>query len=440
MAPERAGSRSGTLALLLIASVAIAGCQTLPKRLGLEALLREPELTFDRSSDLVPPEGLRIISTDERQVGLAWEPVLVGEIGGYAIMRAGRDGELFELAGRTRSRFETVYIDDGDDGHELGDGELHHYRVHPYDTDGRVSRSHAYISATTEPAPDAPSGLRVYSNLPRKVALSWEPNERRSVWGYTILRSPTVAGPWQRVGTVEGRLRTVFEDPVPGDLRVMYYRVVALNHFGAEGGMTEPARAATKAEPLPPLGVELAAHALGRVELSWQPNVERDLARYEIWRSAQDDGQWEAELLIGSVPAPDAEFSDTTVRCGQQLRYRLRAIDADGLLSTHSEPLKVTADDIGLRSKRRTDGRYELMWDTKTGEDWAGARILEHRFALPDRELGAVSAENRFALPPLRQGRHHLSVVLTRGVGADAPGEASAADWPPCEIELMVED
>ena len=92
----------------------------------------------------------------------------------------------------------------------------------------------AALTATTEERPAVPDGLQVYSNLPRSAVLSWKPSETSGVSGYAIYRCPSTAGPWERVVFVEGRLNTVYEDTVPGDLRVMYYRISAVNRFGGE--------------------------------------------------------------------------------------------------------------------------------------------------------------------------------------------------------------
>jgi len=379
-------------------------------------------LVFDRTSDLLPPENLRITSNADRQVSLAWEPVLVGDVGGYAILRAAGNGEgPYKRIGITTSRFGTVFTDAGDKPGALGDGQTYSYRVHPYDRQGRVSRSHAALTATTEPKPVIPEGLQVYSNLPRRAVLSWKPSEQRAVAGYGIYRCPTMAGPWEHVTFVEGRLNSVYEDSIPGDLRVMYYRISAVNGFGGESEMTESAiRAVTKAEPLPPTGLKADARKLGRVALRWSSNVEPDVQSYEIWRSEKDDTDFGPETRIGTVEAAKTEYVDTAVGCGETVRYRLRAIDTDGLESFSSEPLEVTGPDLSLALQRTADGLL-LRWDAVRGKGFSSARVSEIRSVLPDKELASVSGVSEVALPDLAPGTELTVAFVDPEGGGAAP-------------------
>jgi fibronectin type 3 domain-containing protein len=355
--------------------------------------------------------------------------VLVGDVAGYMLLRAKGSGEdAFTRVGVTKSRFGTVFSDAGESAGALGDGQTYTYRVHPYDAKGRISRSHAALKATTEPRPDVPEGLQVYSNLPRSAVLSWKPSPAPGVSGYAILRCPTMAGPWERVAFVEGRLNTVYEDTVPGDLRVMYYRIAAVNRFGGESEPTErPIRAVTKAEPLPPIGLEASATSLGRAELRWAPNVEPDLASYEIWRALGRDGSFAEEVEVAEVPAGTTQLADTAIGCGQAARYRVRATDADALVSLPSEPLEVKGEDAGLALARRGDS-WVVTWDPARASEWTSARVSEVRLALPDRELAAVAQANEIALPPLDPGSE-LRVVFAR------PGDGGATlQAPPCRL------
>ena len=133
-----------TLARGGVLSLALLGCSSLDARMVEETFYSKyVELSFDRRADLIPPERLRVTSTAERQIGLSWDPVLVGDVAGYAVLRSREAATGFELIGRTMSRFQTVFVDVGTGPELLGDEQTYHYRVHPYDTAGEVSSSHA---------------------------------------------------------------------------------------------------------------------------------------------------------------------------------------------------------------------------------------------------------------------------------------------------------
>ena len=424
--------RMRTAAVLLTA--ALCGCAGTAEKMATKIFAADKTIVYDRTSDLLPPEGLRVTSNADRQISLAWDPVLVGDVAGYAILRSSGSGSASSpgsaagaadttarRVGITTSRFGTVFTDDGDAPGSLGDGQTYSYRVHPYDRQGRMSRSHAALTATTEPKPSVPNGLQVYSNLPRKAVLSWAPSEERAVTGYGVYRCPTMAGPWEHVAFAEGRLNTVYEDAIPGDLRVMYYRISAVNRFGGESEMTEaPIRAVTKAEPLPPIGLAADAHMIGQVDLRWTPNVETDVGTYEVWRSAKEGSDFAPEARIATVEAGKPGYADSAVGCGETVRYRVRALDADGLESFFSDPLEVTGPDLGLALAPTPSG-FELRWDPARAASLGAARVKELRSILPDRELASASGTNKVELPQLSPGTRLEVAFASAGSGAAAP-------------------
>ena len=418
------------LALALLAA-AMFGCASTGEQIAERLFARDQPLVFDRGSHLLPPEGLRVTSNLDRQIALAWDPVLVGDVAGYAILRANGKAEgQYARVGITKSRFGTVFSDSGASTGALGDGQVYAYRVHPYDTKGRISRSHAALTATTEARPGVPESLQVYSNLPRSAVLSWKPSEERAVAGYAIYRCPTMAGPWERVVFIEGRLNTVYEDTVPGDLRVMYYKLAAVNRFGGESEPTEqPIRAVTKAEPLPPIGLEASAGSLGRVDLRWLPNVEPDLASYEVWRVRVGSAGDAEEVQIATVNAGTTAFTDVGIGCGEPARYRLRATDADALVSLPSDPLEVKAEDAGLALARR-NGALVLAWDRARAADWTALRVIEVRSVLPDRELASVANASELTLPELDPGTELEVTFLHQAEGG------ATLHSPPCRLVI----
>jgi len=416
--------------LVYAAAIALcAGCAATAEKVATKIFAADQALVFDRSSDLLPPESLHVTSNADRQIALAWDPVLVGDVAGYVILRAAGNGEgTFKRVGMTPSRFGTVFIDQGETAGALGDGQTYSYRVHPYDRQGRVSRSHAALTATTEPRPGVPEGLVVYSNLPRKAVLSWKASDQVAVAGYGIYRCPTMAGPWEHVAFAEGRLHSVYEDAIPGDLRVMYYRITAVNRFGGESEMTEtPIRAVTKAEPLPPIGLAADAPRLGQVALRWAPNVESDVRSYEVWRSEKGADGFGDEVRIATVEAAKSAYLDPAVGCGETVRYRLKAIDADGLESYYSEPLLVTARDLGLVLGRSGSG-LTLRWDEKRAQPFSSATVSQLRSFWPNKQLANVAGASEVALPELGAGTQ-LEVALA---GA-SDGENAA---PACRIDV----
>jgi fibronectin type 3 domain-containing protein len=265
-----------------------------------------------------------------------------------------------------------------------------------------------------------PEGLHAYSHLARKVALAWRPAPDPTVSGYALYRSPSTNGPFMRIAQLAGRHRTTYIDRSLGDLRLFYYKVAAVNRAGGEGSPTEPVRAVTKPDPLPPTGLRVAEQGLGRNVLVWTPNVERDLAGYRVlrWRSGSSSPEQVAKL-----PASAGRAEDNSVGAGEEIAYSVVAFDADGLESEPCEPVRVESLGYELRAEPAGDG-IELRWNGRPSEGFTGARVLRSgRFG--DKELARVSGD-RYVDSDVRPGRvYRYRVVLERAEGDAAPPSAA---------------
>jgi fibronectin type 3 domain-containing protein len=425
------GRRSAALAWLALAS---AGCGAALDVEGAARLLRSAEtpraplLREQPAASLPAPEGLRAVAGELRAIPLKWDPVLVGEVGGYVVERAIREKGEFQRIGLVRDRFETSFVDRGDDlapkalpDHpaDLGDGATYHYRVRAFDDAGRIGAAASEpVSASTAAAPARPEDLRVYSYQPRKIALTWRPVRDPTVKGYQIYRSPSESGEYLPTATVEGRYTTTWVDQDLAPLRVFYYRVAAVNHAGGEGVATSAARGVTKPEPLPPAALRVDAEGLGRVRLTWQPNVEPNIAGYRLLRTRAGS---DAEEIVAELGSAETAAEDRAVAAGERLVYRAVAFDRDGLVSAPSDPVEVTATGYGLVAEL-AEGGVQLRWDS--GAAWSGARVLREG-RLGAREIARVQGNEYLDRGVEPGGSYRYSVVLTSEDGREAlPSES----------------
>ncbi len=424
--------------MLGIALVCLTGCGTTldveRARRWLE-IPRGPELPAlgpPGSADLPSPRVVHATSGELRAIPVYWDPLMSGDVGGYAVERsAARDGPyqpIAALAGRSA----TAYLDLGPstwpgadpDRKELNDGETLFYRIRAFDSQGGQSIAvSTVVVASTAPAPGPPTGLRTFSHQPRQVPLSWNASLDPRIAGYVIERSPTGRGPFERRAEISDRHDTVYIDRGLGDLRVFHYRISAVNTAGGRGEPSAPVRAVTKSEPLPPLGLSVAGRRLGANGLAWEPNVERDLTGYRLTRRRRNG---RANEPVATLPAGTTEALDEAVGAGEQVTYSLVAVDSDGLESIVSE-IQVTSVDYELSAKARADG-IELAWNPRSQEGWSGARVFLH--GLRTTELG-FSRDGRFLHTDVRPGkRYRYTVVMEAPDGTPAPGSA------PIEITL----
>jgi len=409
-----------------------------------EASTRAAEFSAEPSADLPAPEGLRATSGELRMVPLKWEPLLVGDIGGYVVERASERDGRFEPLARVPDRLATTYIDrdtipaappvsaalDGEPAREAGearqDGITWFYQVRAYAPDGRLgSQVSSLAVATTAPPPEAPEDLRAYSRQPRAVPLSWRASDDLNVVGYRVERSPTASGPFERIAEIDGRHQTIYVDRGLGDLRVFYYRVAAVNAEGGLGEATDPVRAVTKPEPLPPIGLHTLSQSLGANQVAWEANVEEDIAGYRLYRNLEGA---DSPALVASLAADETTATDAAVGAGQRVSYALVAIDRDGLESDLSDPIEVESEHYGLSATVRPDGVH-LEWQDRSDEGFRGGHVFRTAL-LQNKNLG-FTLENRFVDTEVRPGAtYRYTVVLERLNQTLAPRSA------PVEISI----
>jgi hypothetical protein len=429
MMPRRLPLRTPRPAALTIAWLLLTGCGT---TLDVDLARRWidapegpelPTLGAPGSAELPPPRGVRATSGELRAVPVQWDPVLAGEVGGYAIERSATREGPFQPVAALPGRSATAYLDSGPSSwpgasasrKQLNDAETLYYRIRAFDSQGGLSsKVSPVVVATTAPAPDPPTGLRSFSQQPRQVPLSWEASSDPTVAGYVIERSPTSRGPFEPLAEVSGRYQTVYLDQGLGDLRVFHYRISAVNTSGGRGEPSAPVRAVTKPEPLPPLGLGVTGRRLGANQLAWEPNVERDLTGYRLARLRTDAPASEIAMVL---PSGTTRAVDEVVGADEQVTYSLIAIDSDGLESAASR-LDVTSVGYELSAEAEGDA-IELSWNPRSDEGWVGARVYLH--GLRPTELG-FSRDGHFRHTDLRPGKEYrYTVVLEAPDGRPAP-------------------
>jgi fibronectin type 3 domain-containing protein len=372
-------------------------------------------------------EGLRTQSGELRSVPLRWDPLLAGDVGGYAIERSTASEGPFQRIAVVMGRFQTAYTDRGADlaakidaresAGDLGDGNTYYYRVRPFDPRGHLGAQVAPSqSGTTAARPAPPTGFRAYSQLPRQVALSWEPSADPTVAGYVVERSPSANGTYLPVARLKGRYVTTFVDRGLGDLRVFYYHVAAENEAGGVSDPSAAARAVTKPEPLPPLGVHVAERSLGRDVVAWERNVERDLAGYRVYRRR---AAAEQDELVAEVSAETLSVGDDAVGASEKLVYTVVAFDRDGLESDRSDPVEAESVGYGLTAEVE-GGTVTLRWDEAVQRELAAVRVLVEG-AFGSSELARTESPS-FVHQGVRSGStQRYRLIGVRPDGSPAP-------------------
>ncbi|MDH3684967.1 MAG: hypothetical protein OEP95_02015 [Myxococcales bacterium] len=256
----------------------------------------------------------------------------------------------------------------------------------------------------------APEGLRARSDELRMIPLKWDPVLVGDVAGYSLERSPTRKGDYQRVAILSDRFATSFVDrgtdlapkATPGgrsgsgdlgDGAKYFYRVRA---FDQEGRLSrfhsEPASATTHPPPATPEDLRTYSHRAHKIALTWRSVEDPTTAGYVVHRSPSFRGEY---LPIARV---DGRFNTTWVDRGlEPLRlfyYRVTAVNeagGEGVASrarrgvTKPEPLP--PHDLQVAESEL--GSIRLEWTPNVESNIAGYRLFRRRAGASAEELVA---------------------------------------------------
>ncbi len=425
---ELAGCAGGALLAMLGCAIDLnwIGPRAGPAAIQIRKLKSEP------AADLSAPKGLQATSGELRSVPLTWEPLLIGEVGGYLVERSPKREGPFDRLAVVPGPLKTTYVDlstlpailpaasDSEADVEASsapDGTTWFYRTRAYSPEGLLAPVASWVvAATTAPPPDAPEDLRAYSRQPRRVPLNWRSAEDLTVEGYRLERSPTSRGPFELLAEISGRHETSYVDRGLGDLRVFYYRVSAVNSAGGVGAVSQSVRAVTKPEPLPPFGLRIVEQRLGINELAWDPNVEQDLVEYRLLRTRNSADS--PEVVVTRGPE-EHSARDDAVSAGERVWYSLVAVDRDGLESHSSKPIEIESENYGLTASMKPDGVH-LEWNARVDEGFQGGHVT--RIArVQQRHLG-FARQSSFVDTDVKPGvTYRYRVVLEHADGTLAP-------------------
>ena len=111
-ANERARDARATLALCLGLSLGCASALDVERARDLFAREKAPEtpvLSEAPPARIGAVEGLRTLSGELRAIPLRWDPLLAGDVGGYAVERSTAADGPFQRIAVVMGRFQTAY-------------------------------------------------------------------------------------------------------------------------------------------------------------------------------------------------------------------------------------------------------------------------------------------------------------------------------------------
>jgi hypothetical protein len=193
----------------------------------------------------------------------------------------------------------------------------------PPDVTADVSADGVRVSWSGAEIPQAPAGL---------------------TYRYRIERRPAGSGGYLALNDVEPAPEGSYLDQSSEWEKKYEYRITSVTNVNAngrqgsvEGDDSSAAEVFTKDiyPPAQPSGLQAVFSSIGQkpfVDLTWAPNMETDLAGYNVFRRS-NGGQWQK---VNSKVVPVPSFRDESVRAGTKYFYAVSAVDLRGNESPRS--------------------------------------------------------------------------------------------------------
>lgn len=347
-----------------------------------QGLANIPELPFTISTTGPPMSvtGFQASGSGLRQIQLSWEPPHDPDIEGYSIYRSSTASGPFAQIATIDDRDKQSYIDRGTAQQyerygKLDDNTEYFYTIRSRNTVAVESKSSPVVSATTKGAPLPPANVQATNRQPRRIPLSWEAATDPHVKGYALFRSDTMSGPYQQIAVIEGWQTLEYVDrgdwntPL-ADNTTYFYRIQAVNVVDNRSTFSVTTSATTKPAPVAVSGIKLSKGQFRCIELSWEPNPEADITRYEIFRGSLEDTISQSIAIIDS---PETSYLDKGLEDGRTYWYQIQAVDQDRLYGTRSDAKSGSTKPVpgapqGLLAEVTENGLV-LTWDANPEKD-----------------------------------------------------------------------
>lgn len=203
--------------------------------------------------------------------------------------------------------------------------------------------SPAVFEARALPLPPRKPVAEVFED---RIEIQWQAPESdmagkkpAGISGYNVYKMDD-GGVWRRLTDTPGRARSfsdtsfVFGRPARYIVRAVLSVPKSPQRFLESDD--SPVLEVTPKDTFPPAAPEGLTSVSGRgfVSISWQPNREKDLDGYRVWRKAKGEADFSP---LTPEPIPQVVFTDEKIEPGRTYTYAVAAVDHAGNTSPKAE-------------------------------------------------------------------------------------------------------
>ena len=296
--------------------------------------------------DEIPPapvRGLAFERPDKQALGikLSWEKGVDADLAGYYVQR--------KVTGEWVTVSPMIPADQTNYADQPPRPNSYLYRIVTTDKAGNETPCEDIIVWVTDNTPPRqPQNLKT-EGKEGAIILTWDANTESDIMGYYVYR--TESGYRDRemlLLNADFIPKNVFIDSLPKIAKNTFvYRVAAIDSAWNIGPKSELSEASMPDVTAPITPFIRRGYRDGEaIRVEWLPNLDIDLAGYELYRSEAMDSsfQWVSMHPTGLLDTSVLYFMDSNLKAGMTYAYQLFALDLDGNKSGPSNIYKVTTN------------------------------------------------------------------------------------------------
>lgn len=289
----------------------------------------------------------------------------------------------------------------------------HYYKIASVDLSGNQTYSApVFIEVKDVTPPAKPQGLKSESGE-GFITLKWNANTERDLRGYHVQRSlkskSKINDSYVNV-TKEPIVQTTYTEQLPINVRNEFvYRIVAIDSSFNRSIPSENtlARMPDATPPLQPVIKNIVSDSVKTV-ITWLPNVDVDIAGYNLYRSLNNDTIAIVKVNFNTIPSVASSYTDRETKPGTGYNYFLEAVDSSGNKSKRTSAFYAKTQAPKVKGNIRIDtkkynakkGVLMLEWKVEASEEAQGVVVYRQISAeLPFKPITGLIKEDNVDVP-----------------------------------------
>jgi len=279
---------------------------------------------------IAPISFFQFVGNMPRSAKLLWRPHPNTRINGYAIDRLNVNDQKWAEIKTIDGRLNAEYIDK-----DLKDGQVYYYRVRAITFDKLSTQPSETVQVVTKPLPPEVKNVTATTNLPKAIALKWEPSTLEDLSHYNVYRSASSNGNYEyRVKLTE----TTFTDTTKEDGEPFYYKITAVDKDGLESPMGPIiTQGVSLVKPHAPIAYDGKIYANG-VDLQWT-NDDPRVVSYTVIKTTKLSWIKRETVEINNIK--ESKFHDGSIVPNTGYIYEVIGVDKDGIRSLPTQGIEL---------------------------------------------------------------------------------------------------